>query len=131
MSEIIHAEDVKGVIGQFLSHNDGNEAATDLILNIGAELLGVSADTMKEIIESLPAPKPPSKKVFVTMAVDGKFVAGVDANVRPDGSVDLDDARVKATRAYSDADFGELSDIEMSFRFMEDENGGWLTPPDD
>lgn len=50
MNEIIYPEDVAAVVKSFCDCNDGDEATTNLILAIGAELLDVSADTMNEMI---------------------------------------------------------------------------------
>ena len=51
MNKIIDTEDVIGVIKNFLSCNEGDEATECLVLSIGAEILGVSVDTLFEMIK--------------------------------------------------------------------------------
>lgn len=50
MNTLIFPEDVANVIQVFYKENEGDEATTDIILAIGAELLDVSMDTMFEMI---------------------------------------------------------------------------------
>ena len=51
MNQIVSSEDVITVITAFLSCNEGDEATECLILEIGAELLDISVDTMLEMCE--------------------------------------------------------------------------------
>lgn len=51
MNKIVASEDIIKVIKNFLSYNDGDEITEDLILAIGAEMLGISDDRLLEIIE--------------------------------------------------------------------------------
>lgn len=51
MNKIVSSEDIIEVIKNFLSYNEGDEATEDLILAIGAEMLGVSSDKLLEIME--------------------------------------------------------------------------------
>lgn len=53
---------------------------------------------------------------IVTMAVTGRYIVKVEAN-------DLDEARKFAEEEFSDADFGELSEIDGYAFCAEDENG--------
>ena len=50
MNNPITSEDVLGVIKQFYLLNEADEATTDIILAIGAEILGISPDTVLEKI---------------------------------------------------------------------------------
>ena len=50
MNNPITSEDVLGVIKQFYLLNEADEATTDIILAIGAEILGISQDTVLEKI---------------------------------------------------------------------------------
>ena len=50
MNTMLFPEDVTNVIQSFYICNDGDEAATDLILAIGSELLDISSDKMLEIV---------------------------------------------------------------------------------
>lgn len=49
MNEVITNEDVFAVMKTFCELNQGDEASKDLILSIGAELLGVSVDRMCDL----------------------------------------------------------------------------------
>ena len=51
MNTMIFPEDVDNVIQSFMFSNNGDEAAEELILAIGAELLDISVDTMFERIK--------------------------------------------------------------------------------
>lgn len=51
MNRFIVAEDVIGVIKNFLFYNEGDEATEMLVLAIGATILGVSVDRLLEIIK--------------------------------------------------------------------------------
>lgn len=51
MNTMIFPEDVDNVIQSFMFSNNGDEAAEELILAIGAELLDISVDTMLLRIE--------------------------------------------------------------------------------
>ena len=51
MNTMLFFEDVANVIHSFYLINKGDEATTDLLLNIGAELLDISPDKMLEVIE--------------------------------------------------------------------------------
>lgn len=53
MNENITSSDVIGVINQFYRLNDADEATTAIILAIGAEILGISSDTMLEQISEI------------------------------------------------------------------------------
>jgi hypothetical protein len=50
---IIEPEDVIAVIKSFYDINKGDEATTNLILAIGAELLDISSNTMMEKISEI------------------------------------------------------------------------------
>lgn len=50
MNEMIFPEDVANVILSFYLCNKGDEAATDLLLAVGAELLDISPDKVLEMI---------------------------------------------------------------------------------
>lgn len=50
VNKIVTSEDIIEVIKNFLSYNEGDEITEDLILAIGAEILGVSSDKLFEII---------------------------------------------------------------------------------
>lgn len=54
MNKIFSPEDIVMVIGSFYLCNDGDEASSDLIINIGAELLDISPDAMMELIATSP-----------------------------------------------------------------------------
>lgn len=47
---MIFPEDVANVIQSFCACNKGDEATTDLLLTVGAELLDISPDKMLEMI---------------------------------------------------------------------------------
>lgn len=51
MNAMLFPEDVDNVVQSFCMANKGDEAATDLILAIGAELLDISSDEMYERIK--------------------------------------------------------------------------------
>ena len=51
MYDLIFPEDVDNVIQSFLAVNDGDEAAEDLILYIGAQLLDISPDEMYDRVK--------------------------------------------------------------------------------
>ena len=55
-------------------------------------------------------------RYYVTMAIEGRFTCGVEAN-------GLDEAKEKAIEEYYDADFGVLECIEAQVVNAEDENG--------
>ena len=50
MNNPVTSEDVLGVIKQFYLLNEADEATTDIILAICAEILGISPDTVLEKI---------------------------------------------------------------------------------
>lgn len=50
INTLIFPEDVANIIQSFYLMNEGDEATTDLILTIGAQLLDVSDDTMFDMI---------------------------------------------------------------------------------
>ena len=50
MNTMLFPEDVANVIQSFDLCNKGDEATTDLLLTVGAELLDVSPDKMLEMI---------------------------------------------------------------------------------
>lgn len=50
MYTLIPQEDVVNVIRHFFRINEGDESTSELILCIGAELLGISVDNMMELI---------------------------------------------------------------------------------
>lgn len=50
MYTLIPQEDVVNVIQRFFRINEGDESTSELILCIGAELLGISVDNMMELI---------------------------------------------------------------------------------
>ena len=62
-------------------------------------------------------------KHYVTFKVEGRYIAEVDAN-------SIDEAREKAANAFSDADFGELSDIDGEDIIIEDEDGDYIWEKD-
>lgn len=43
-------EDVISIIRSYCLANDGDEATTDLLLAVGAEILGVSAEEMQKML---------------------------------------------------------------------------------
>lgn len=49
MNEVITNEDVFVVMKTFCDLNQGDESSKDLILSIGAELLGISVDRMCDL----------------------------------------------------------------------------------
>ena len=51
MNTMFFPEDVDNVIQSFFMCNEGDEATTDIILAIGAELLDISAEEMYERIK--------------------------------------------------------------------------------
>lgn len=53
MNDPITATDVLGVIKEFYLLNEADEATTAIILAIGAEILGVSSDTILEEITKI------------------------------------------------------------------------------
>ena len=53
MNTMLFPEDVANVIQSFYLFNDGDESTTDLILNIGAELLDISQDEMLDMITKI------------------------------------------------------------------------------
>lgn len=53
MIKSVDTLDVIKTIKVFYRFNEGDEATTNLILGIGAELLNVSEDTMLELIKTL------------------------------------------------------------------------------
>lgn len=50
MHTLIPQEDVVNVIRHFFRINEGDESTSELILCMGAELLGISIDSMMELI---------------------------------------------------------------------------------
>ena len=48
MFKAIDPDDIIGVVKEFNEAYDGNDAAQNIILGMGAELLGISADTLIE-----------------------------------------------------------------------------------
>ena len=44
-------EDVISIIRSYCLANDGDEATTDLLLAVGAEILGVSTEEMQKIVK--------------------------------------------------------------------------------
>ena len=58
-------------------------------------------------------------KYYITYKVGGRYVAEVEAT-------SLEEARKKAETAFSDANFGELSDIEGEDIIAEDESGDYI-----
>lgn len=50
MNTMLFPEDVTNVIQSFYHCNNGDDAAVDLILAIGAELLDISSDEMLEMV---------------------------------------------------------------------------------
>ena len=58
-------------------------------------------------------------KLYVTMKVEGRFIVEVDTN-------DVQKAKELASEIYSDANFGELSDIDAETINVQDENGNFL-----
>lgn len=57
-------------------------------------------------------------KYQITMTVEGKFTCEVDAK-------NLEEAKEKAEYEFSEADFGELFDIEAETTNAEDEDGNF------
>lgn len=51
MNQIIMLEDAIKVVKTFMSYTDGDEALERFILAMSAELLGVSVDTILEMIK--------------------------------------------------------------------------------
>lgn len=58
-------------------------------------------------------------KYYVTWAIDGRFVAEVEAESELE-------ARNKSIELYQDADFGVLEDIEGDPVVVEDERGDYV-----
>ena len=56
---------------------------------------------------------------YVTLKVEGRFVAEVDA-------ASIEEAQQKAMNQFCDADFGSLEDIEGESIVAEDENGNFV-----
>lgn len=56
---------------------------------------------------------------YVTLKVEGRFVAEVDAT-------SIEEAQRKAMDQFCDADFGSLEDIEGESVIVEDENGNFV-----
>lgn len=57
-------------------------------------------------------------RYYVTMAIEGRFTCGVEAN-------DLKEAKEKAIEEYYDADFGVLESIDAQAIKAEDEDGNF------
>ena len=58
-------------------------------------------------------------KFYVTYKVEGRYVAEVEAS-------SIEEAKIKSTSNFIDADFGVLSDIEGEDIIIEDEEGNYL-----
>ena len=58
-------------------------------------------------------------KYFVKMRVDARFIAEVDTD-------SIEEAKEKAEKAFSDADFGEASDIDGKVVAIEDNDGNFV-----
>ena len=56
---------------------------------------------------------------YVTLKVEGRFVAEVDA-------ASIEEAKQMAMDQFCDADFGQLEDIEGESVIVEDENGNFV-----
>lgn len=65
MNTNITPEDVKDTIRSYVEINQGDDATVDLILAVGAELLGVSTDTMLEFIKLSAEPVDNLNKILV------------------------------------------------------------------
>lgn len=52
MNQILLPEDVVHVMDSFCRCNEGDESSTNLILNIGAELLDISPDKLLNMIHT-------------------------------------------------------------------------------
>lgn len=50
MRDAFDKDDIVGAIRDFYNANDGDESTTDIILNLGSEILGCSVDTLLEEI---------------------------------------------------------------------------------
>lgn len=58
-------------------------------------------------------------KYYVTHKISARYIVGVDAT-------DIEEARKKAEEEFSEADFGEASDIDGDIIIIEDENGNYV-----
>ncbi len=58
-------------------------------------------------------------KYYVSFAVDGRYVAEVEAD-------NLRDAKFKAMDNVGDTDFGELRNVEAEMVVVEDESGAYV-----
>ena len=70
MNTMLFPEDVANVIQSFYLCNKGDEATTDLLLTVGAELLDISSDKMLEMIT-----EGPSRRKAKTAASTFPFIA--------------------------------------------------------
>lgn len=58
-------------------------------------------------------------KYYVTYKVEARYIAKVEAD-------NLEEARSKASKEFSDADFGAAEDIDGEDIIVEDENGNYI-----
>ena len=58
-------------------------------------------------------------KFYVTFKIDARYVAEVEAS-------NVEEAKKKASEAFSDADFGAAEDIDGEVIVVEDENGNYV-----
>lgn len=67
MNKMIKSSNVTAVIRSFVEMNDDDEATTDLIIAIGAQLLDVPFDTMSKMVDSDEEAKEPCLKTILLM----------------------------------------------------------------
>lgn len=100
-------EDVISIIRSYCLANDGDEATTDLLLAVGAEILGVSAEEMQKCSHGLT-----SNRTFQTRKADMSRTASPSAspmvrrswiarNVRPIGLPSMKSPSYNARRSIA------------------------------
>lgn len=100
-------EDVISIIRSYCLANDGDEATTDLLLAVGAEILGVSAEEMQKMLAwSDLEPDVPDQEGgheqdrFTKRLSDGQAVM-VARNVRPIGLPSMESPSYNARRSIA------------------------------
>lgn len=58
-------------------------------------------------------------KYYISFAVEGRYIAGIEAN-------SYYNAKKKAEQEFSNADFGELRDVDGEAIIVEDEDGNYV-----
>lgn len=100
-------EDVISIIRSYCLANDGDEATTDLLLAVGAEILGVSTEEMQKCSHGLTA-----NRTFQTRKADMSRTASPSAspmvrrswiarNVRPIGLPSMESPSYNARRSIA------------------------------